>query len=115
MRTSDPYPSPGSSVPSAVTGVTLMKFTLPLMRADSWTDTLMAASNGNNLPDGATHSGLQRPAVTGFGETLTVMLAWVGAAGEAVPPQDTAPTRIEPSAAMRNSTDKPQYISVSAG
>lgn len=41
------------------------------------------------------HSGLQRLAVTGLGETLTVMLAWVGATGvDAVSPQDTAKKRV---------------------
>jgi hypothetical protein len=55
----------------------------------------MEASNGYDRPDGATQAGLQRTAVTGLGDTLTVMLATVGAAGaDADPPQDTVRTRM---------------------
>jgi hypothetical protein len=37
---------------------------------------------------------LQRLAVTGLGEMVTVMLAWVGAAGFVVPPQDDVAKRM---------------------
>ena len=55
----------------------------------------MEASNGYVRPDGAMQAGLHRTAVTGLGETLTVMLATVGAAGvDAAPPQDKLTIRI---------------------
>jgi hypothetical protein len=55
----------------------------------------MEASKGYDRPDGATQAGLHRTAVAGLGETVTVMLATVGAAGvDTESSQDEVTSRI---------------------